>query len=183
MQTERQGNMRNSYLTPPNSHRVIFGNVVTALVVVFTAFFFTSCTSNAINIATYTRDATKRINIAVGAPITTDSAIRALNLVEHIPYLTYTIDRYNERFGNDSVYALIFVDKDPDEKADDPLVKNYFNVIVVSDSANHVSRWFSFDVRKDYQEVLYYDFNKSKTAPLDEWKLIWPASEFLGKRD
>jgi hypothetical protein len=122
---------------------------------------------------------TKEINIAVGTPITNDNTERALKVVSRIRGIQKTIRLYNERFGNDSVRALMFVDREPDPKADDNIVKNYYNVVVVSDSVHQVSQWFTFLVRKDFAEVLYYDLKKSKTAEINDWRKIWPALEFL----
>ena len=108
-----------------------------------------------------------------------DKARKALETVSEIKGMSYTMDRYNERFANDSVHATKFVDRDPDPKADDPILKNYYHVVVGADSLTMVHTWFNFLVRNDFKEVLYYDMKKGKTMPIDDWKKIWPASEFL----
>ena len=120
------------------------------------------------------------LHLDVGKPIKNESTERALNVVMNIQGIEHTMRRYNERFGNDSVHATKFVDRDPDPKAEDPLTKNYFNVIIGADSATMVHRWFTFLVRSDYNEVLYYDPKQGKTLPIDDWKNVWPASEFFG---
>ncbi|MDP4220128.1 MAG: hypothetical protein Q8916_06390 [Bacteroidota bacterium] len=130
------------------------------------------------NPVTKIRDKTKQINLTVGSAIDNEGTRKALKAMNKIPEVAATIRRYNRRFGNDSVQAKMFVDREPDEKAQDSLMKNYYEVVVVSDSANQTSRWFAFFVRKDYQEILFYDLKQSKTGGIDDWKKIWPASEF-----
>jgi len=123
------------------------------------------------------------LNITVGKKIDNESTRKVLKVIDKVPGLARTIRRYNERFGNDSVHAERYVDREPDETAIDTMLKNYFDVVVISDSANQTSRWYSFLVRKDLKEVRYYDLKNAKTGSMDEWKKIWPASEFLNARD
>jgi hypothetical protein len=126
------------------------------------------------------RDWTKEINIAVGSPIENENTEKALKAIDKIPGLKYTLHTYNEKFGSDSVHAKRFVDREPDEKnTSDPIVRDYYDVVFVSDSVHQVTRWFTFLVRKDFKEVKYYDLKKSKTTDIDDWKKVWPASEFL----
>jgi hypothetical protein len=120
------------------------------------------------------------VHFSVGKAIDNDQTRKALAVVAQIPGVISTMQSYNVRFGNDSVHATTFVDREPDPKADDRLLKNYFNVIVGADSLTMVHRWFTFLVRNDFNEVLYYDPKKGKTMPFDDWKTNWPASEFLG---
>ena len=119
------------------------------------------------------------VHFSVGKPIENEETRKALEAVSEIKGVEYTMHRYNERFGNDSVHATKFVDRDPDPKADDPILKNYYNVVIGTDSLTMVHTWFTFLVKNDFKEVLYYDMKKGKTMPIDEWKKIWPASEFL----
>ena len=119
------------------------------------------------------------VHFSVGTPIENEETRKALETVSEIKGVSYTMDRYNERFANDSVHATKFVDRDPDPKADDPILKNYYHVVVGADSLTMVHTWFNFLVRNDFKEVLYYDMKKGKTMPIDDWKKIWPASEFL----
>ncbi len=119
------------------------------------------------------------VHFSVGKPIENEETRKALEVVSEIKGVSYTIDRYNERFANDSVHATKFVDRDPDPKADDPILKNYYNVVVGADSLTMVHTWFTFLVRNDFKEVLYYDMKKGKPMPIDNWKINWPASEFL----
>jgi hypothetical protein len=129
------------------------------------------------------RDATRELNITIGTPIENEATREVLKVIDRIPGLSRTIHRYNDRFGNDSVLATRFVDREPDEKAEDSLMKNYYDVVVVADSAKQTTRWYSFLVRKDLKEVRYYDLKNGKTGGIDDWKKIWPASEFLKGRD
>jgi hypothetical protein len=122
----------------------------------------------------------KDVNITIGSPIVNPNTERALKAVDRIPGLKKVINIYNMRYGSDSVHASRFVDREPDEKADDNVVKNYYNVDVVADSAHHQMRWFTFLISKDFNGVLYYDFKNAKTADINDWRKIWPASEFLG---
>ena len=119
------------------------------------------------------------VHFSVGKAIETEETKKALEVISEIKGVEYTMHRYNERFGNDSVRAVKFVDRDPDTKADDPILKNYYNVVVGADSLTMVHTWFTFLVKNDFKEVLYYDMKKGKTMPIDDWKKIWPASEFL----
>jgi hypothetical protein len=174
MQTNWQGNMRNSFSALPYSPKAIFR------LFIFFAFIFLSTPSRSQEVLQKIRDATKKFNITVGSPIENDTTKKVLEVLDRrIAPLIFVINRYNQKFGNDSVRAMRFVDKEPDEKSDDPIVKNYYGVVVVSDSAHQVARWFSFLVRKDLEEVKYYDLKNAKTGDIDEWKKIWPASEFL----
>lgn len=125
----------------------------------------------------------KDVNITIGKSIENDNTKRALGVVDRIRGLKRTIAIYNMRYSNDSVYATRFVDREPDPKADDNLVKNYYNIDVVADSVHHQMHWFTFLVRKDFNEVLYYDMKNGKTADINDWKKIWPASEFLKEGD
>ena len=129
------------------------------------------------------KDATKELNITVGTPIENEATRKVLKVIDLVPGLAKTIKLYNARFGNDSVRATRFVDRRPDDRATDTLMKNYYDVVVVSDSAKQTSRWYSFLVRNDLKVVLYYDLKNSKTGTMDDWKKIWPASEFLRKHD
>ena len=170
MQIKGRGNTQNSYLLQSSPYKIF---------VVCWVIIICNSTSFAQQAADQVRDVTKKINITVGIPIKNELTEKALKAVDKVNGLQKVIHRYNERYGNDSVHAHRFVDREPDEKADDPILKNYYNVVVVSDSAEQTARWFTFLVRKDFKEVLFYDFKNSKTPPLDEWKKIWPASEFL----
>ena len=126
------------------------------------------------------RDWTKEVNIAVGKAIVNENTEKALKTVDNVPELAQTIHLYNERYGNDSVHAIRFVDREPDEKnTDDPVVHDYYDVVFVSDSAHQVTRWWTFLVRKDFSEVKYYDLKKAKTTDLADWKKTWPANELL----
>ena len=126
---------------------------------------------------------TKRVNIHVGSPIENESTKKVLEVIDRIPGLSETISIYNERFGNDSVRATRYVDREPDDKATDPFARDYYQVVVISDSVNQVARWFSFIVKKDLSDVKYYDLKNVKTGSMDDWKKIWPASEFLRVKD
>jgi hypothetical protein len=119
------------------------------------------------------------IHLDIGTPIDNEATRKILKVVDKIHGLHHTMESYNARYGRDSVYAVKFVDREPDEKAEDSLLKNYYNVIVGEDSIGHTSRWFTFLVNKDLRIIHFYDFKKSKTAGIDDWKKIWPASEFL----
>ncbi len=120
------------------------------------------------------------IHFSVGRVIENEETRKALAMVNEINGVGFTMNRYNERFANDSVHATKFVDREPDPKADDRLLKNYYNVVVGADSMTMVHTWFTFLVKNDFKEILYYDMKKGKTMPLDDWKTNWPASEFLG---
>lgn len=93
------------------------------------------------------------------------------------------IQGYNIRYGNDSVRAMRFVDRLPDDEAPDLLLRDYYNVVVIADSAKHTSLWYTFLVKKDLHGIKYYDIKKSKTTDIDDWKKIWPATQFLKPGD
>jgi hypothetical protein len=123
---------------------------------------------------------TKEINLIVGKEIKNENTEKALKAIDKVPGLKQMVHEYNERFGSDSVHALRFVDREPDEKnTSDPILRDYYEVVFVSDSAHQVSIWWNFLVRKDFNEVKYYDLKKSKTTDIDDWKKTWPANEFL----
>lgn len=122
----------------------------------------------------------KEVDIAVGAPIVNANTAKALKAVDRVPGLKQMLRMYNVRYGNDSVQATHFVDREPDEKnTSDPLVHDYYDVVFVADSVHQVTRWWTFLVRKDYQEVLYYDLKLGKTSDINDWKKSWPANKFL----
>ena len=126
------------------------------------------------------RDWTKEVNISVGHPIDNPNTKKALKVIDQIPGLLTTIHEYNSLYGNDSVYAARFVDREPDEKNnDDPLVHNYYDVVVISDSAKQITRWWTFLVKKDFTEVAYYDPKEGKTTDINDWKKKWPATTLL----
>ncbi|MEP7235174.1 MAG: hypothetical protein ABI778_07750 [Ignavibacteriota bacterium] len=142
-------------------------------------FLIGSSAASAQPVIDQVRDATRELNITVGTPIVNEQTKKVLNVIDRIPGLMQTIKTYNRKFGNDSVFATRYVDRLPDPDAEDTLVKNYYDVVVVSDSAKQTSRWYSFLVRKDLKNVKYYDLKQGKTGESDDWKKLWPASEFL----
>jgi hypothetical protein len=161
-------------------HRVGFATIFGAVIFIFfLLLIFSSLLPAQVKPVNKIITQVKDVNIAVGTSIENVNTELALKVADRISGLKKTIHLYNERFGNDSVHASRFVDREPDEKADDNLVKNYYNVVVVADSAHHTMIWFTFLVRKDFNEVLYYDLKKAKTSDINDWKKIWPASEFL----
>ncbi len=176
MQTGRRGNLRNRCVRQPYSLRINF--IIALFILVFSSDTYAQG-----KVVDQVRDLTKKINLTVGTPIVNDTTERVLRVIDKIQGISRTIHRYNERYGNDSVHATRFVDREPDEKAIDTLIKNYYDVVVVSDSVNQTSRWYSFLVRKDLKEVRYYDLKNGKTGNMDDWKKIWPASEFLKGRN
>ena len=145
-------------------------------IVAMAILFFGSPLHAQVNVDVHKLD----IHLDVGKPIDNEQTRKVLKAVMKIHGIERTMHRYNERYGNDSVHATTFVDREPDPKADDPILKNYYNVIVGADSLTLVHHWFTFLVRNDFKEVLYYDLKKGKTMPFDDWKTNWPASEFLG---
>jgi len=178
MQTAHQENSQGNGLPKPFRKVTISKNILGVVFILL--LVFSSLVTAQVKPLNDLRNVTKGINITVGSPIVNERTERALKVADNIPGLQTTIHRYNERFGNDSVRAVRFVDTEPDEKnTTDTLIYNYYNVVVVSDSAHQISRWFTFLVRKDYNLVLYYDLKNAKTAGINDWKKIWPASEFL----
>ena len=180
MQIPRQESVRNSYF-PPSYYKIQSVKIfIRSFFTVACAVLFLNCTSGAqIKPLNDVRTFVKRANIAIGSPIDNEATRHVLAKIDEIPGLTSVIQGYNAKYGNDSVHALRFVDREPDEKADDPLVRDYYNVIVIEDSANHTSLWYTFVVKKDLNEIKYYDITKSKTRDLPYWKKLWPATEFL----
>jgi len=159
--------------------KVNFLAIIAGVFFIFILFLIFTSVMPAQDAVDKLRDWTKEVNIAVGKAIVNENTEKALKTVDNVPGLKRVIRMYNERYGNDSVHALRFVDREPDEKSDDPLVRDNYDIVFVSDSAHQVTRWWTFVVRKDFQEVRYYDQKKSKTTDLADWKKTWPANEFL----
>jgi len=172
MQINMRGKVRKNFLLQASPFKKLLSVLLLSVLC--------SSTSPAQGVVGKIRDAARQTNITVGSPIVNESTEKALKVIDAIPELSETIHRYNERYGNDSVHATRFVDREPDEKNTiDKLIQNYYDVVVVSDSAHQTMRWYSFLVRKDFQEVLYYDLKNGKTAGIDDWRKLWPATEFL----
>lgn len=184
MQIHLPENARNRYSLLPYHNSRFFGTLLRSSFLLIVAFLFFNCSSSAqVKPLNDVRTFTKRANIAIGSPIDNEATKKVLAKVDQIPGLALVMQGYNERYGNDSVRAIRFVDREPDEKADDPLVRDYYNVVVIEDSANQTSLWFTFVVKKDLKEVKYYDIKKSKTRDLEYWRKLWPATEFLIRED
>jgi hypothetical protein len=159
--------------------KVNFFAIIAGIFFIFLLFLIFTSVMPAQDPVTAIRDWTKEVNVAVGKPIVNENTEKALKAVDRIPGLKQMLIMYNAHFGNDSVHALRFVDREPDAKSDDPIVRDNYDIVFVSDSVHQVARWWTFLVRKDFQEVRYYDQKKAKTTDLADWKKIWPANEFL----
>jgi hypothetical protein len=162
---------------------VKFTTIIAAIAFIFVLLLVFSSILPAQDPILKLRDWAKSVNLAVGKPIENANTAKALKALDRVPGLNATIKNYNSRFGNDSVYAAKFVDREPDEKnIDDPIVRDNYNIVVISDSAKQITRWWTFLVKKDFREVKYYDQKKAKTADINDWKKQWPATEFLTSR-
>ena len=63
---------------------------------------------------------------------------------------------------------------------DDPKFKNYPYAIYVGEGhITHTVRWYTFLISKDLKKFRYYDVAEDKIYPLNHWKKLWPATEFL----
>jgi len=102
-----------------------------------------------------------------------------------VPELAGVMSRFTEYYQADTSYSNNGDTLSATEWVEGPYnldspVKNYQYCIYVGEShTDHYSRWYTFIMTKDFKKIRYYDIANDKIYPLNHWKKLWPATEFL----
>ncbi len=114
-----------------------------------------------------------------------DSILTVLH--KNVPELTNVMSRFTEHFSTDTSYTnngdTLSAVEWVEGHYNDPKFKNYPYAIYVGEShSTHTVRWYTFLISENLKKFWYYDIANDKVFPLNHWKKLWPATEFLHHR-
>ena len=114
-----------------------------------------------------------------------DSILTVLD--NNVPELGKVMSRFTEHYSTDTSFTnngdTLSAVEWVEGPYNDPKFKNYPYAIYVGEShTTHCSRWYTFLISKDLKKFRYYDTANDKIYPLNHWKKLWPATEFLNPR-
>jgi hypothetical protein len=79
----------------------------------------------------------------------------------------------------DTLHNIEYVESQPGDEKSPKYLQNYYSVYVGEDHSDHTVRWYTFLITSDLKKIQYYAVAEDKIYPLDHWKKLWPATEFL----